>query len=68
MNEYIMAIIVMILFSISLLLIIGMLYFYLSSFNAGVYPPKRQLHQKAILLGGGGVIFLFLTIILYFST
>lgn len=51
---------VTVLFSISSLLLLGMLFFLLSSGKAGVYPPKQVLRRKAAVLGISGAVFLLI--------
>lgn len=51
--------------TISIVFILGMIYFFMTSFNAGVFPPRKHYQQRAIVFGGGGVIFLLLTFIMY---
>ncbi|WP_246234454.1 hypothetical protein [Bacillus aquiflavi] len=52
-----------ILFSISIVLFLGTLYYLLAAQKSGVYPPRQVLRKRAGVLAGGGVFFLTLGII-----
>ncbi|MBM7620767.1 hypothetical protein JOC95_002622 [Bacillus tianshenii] len=56
------------LFTISILLLLGGMNYFLASQRAGVYPPKRVLQQKGLVIcGGGGAVFLLALLALWIS-
>jgi phosphatidylglycerophosphate synthase len=52
--------VITVIFAISIILFLGMVYFLLKLKKAGVYPPKQVLKKRTFVLGAGGIIFLLL--------
>lgn len=54
-------------FILGALLLMGMLHNAAAHRRPGIYPPKRVLRQRAITLGGAGLVFIFIGILIAMS-
>lgn len=61
-----MNVVIFCLFTISIMLILGMFYFLFASKRSGVYPPKQLLKQRAGTLGTGGILFFLLGLLFFY--
>jgi hypothetical protein len=57
--------VIFVLFSLCVILFLGMAHFLLASKRYGAYPPKYILRQRAGVLGAGGVLFFLIGLLLY---
>jgi hypothetical protein len=53
-------------FTISLLFFLGAFHYVKLAQQSASYPPKRVVHQKAVVLAGGGAISLLIGISFYY--
>lgn len=61
-----MGVIKTILFILSIIFLLGGINFFLASKRGGVYPSRKVLQERALVLGGvGGVLFLLSILILW---